>query len=173
MSFPNDPMEGEKFLTLRRPCSCTCACIGRPDLEVYFVEGDGKERLLGYILHPWTLCAQEVTVQDSHKNTIFNVEAACSQLGLMCRACPCESCQLVHFDIKSPDGSQNLANLDRKSAGCCRSAAFQGDNFYVEFPTSFSKEQRALLFATVIFLDIRFFAENNETPANVAVSLDN
>lgn len=113
MSFPNDPMEGEKFLILRRPCSCTCACIGRPNLEVFLTEGDGKEHLLGYILHPFSLCAQELEVQDKHKNAIFRIEASCMQLGLCCSFMPCEACQFIHFDVKSPDGEKNLANLDR------------------------------------------------------------
>eukprot|EP01017_Pseudomicrothorax_dubius_P014966 TRINITY_DN1744_c0_g1_i3.p1 TRINITY_DN1744_c0_g1~~TRINITY_DN1744_c0_g1_i3.p1 ORF type:complete len:373 (+),score=51.35 TRINITY_DN1744_c0_g1_i3:132-1250(+) len=158
MSFPNDPMEGEKFLALRRECSCVCACLGRPTLNVFYIDA-GREIPLGFIVHPCTVSSHELEVQDAHKNPIYRIVAGCTQLGLLCSCCPFASCTFTHFDIKSPDYSTNLANLNRKTTGCCAGGA--GDRFHLEYPKDITPHSRALLLAAVLFLDMRFFRENN------------
>jgi len=77
-------------------------------------------------------------------------------MGLCCKKCPCEACQTVDFEVFDEEGD-SIAKLQKKSRGCCKSLTTTADNFFVEFPKNNNGKRRALLMASLIFLDYMFF----------------
>jgi len=147
----------EPFLRLERPCKCTCLCFDRPEVLVTLVEG-GRNEFLGKIIDPWNWCNMEFKVYDKENAKKYTIEGSCCQLGVWCR-CPCEPCQTVSFDVKSPSG-EVISKLEKRSAGCVQSWATDMDNFVLNFPQSATLQDKALLMSAVLFLDYRHFEQN-------------
>jgi len=152
-----EELDNEPFLKIDRPCKCTCYCFNRPEITLTWCE-NGKDEFIGKIKDPLNLCNLVVDVYDAHNNLKYKIDGSCCQLGMHCKL-PCEPCQTIDFDIKSPSG-ENVSTLQKRSQGCLQSAMSDADNFSVFFPPKATKEDKALIMAAVIFLDFRYFEEN-------------
>jgi len=118
----------------------------------------GKDEFLGKVKDPLNCCNLVVDVYDAHNNLKYKVDGSCYQLGMHCKF-PCDPCQTIDFDIKSPSG-ENVSTIQKRSPGCLKASMSDADNFSVFFPPKATKEDKALLMAAVIFLDFRYFEEN-------------
>jgi len=151
------------FLLLDRPCKCTCLCLERPELTVALVE-DGKNEPLGKIKDCYQCFNIRNEVYDKDSNLRFTIEASVCQMGMLCKA-PCESCETVTFEIKSPNGDI-VGSLIKKSPGCAKAMISDADNFALKFPPSATKEDKALLVSSVLLLDFRYFEEKGGNQQN-------
>jgi len=151
---------GVQFLWLHRECTCTFWCLNRPYLEVYFSES-GKEPgdYLGKIVNPFKWCNAELCVLGKENDVKYIIWGDCCQLGFLCKM-PFQPCQTVDFNIL--DGSRNPTDgrLQKRTAGCWKSAISDTSNFSLVFPTKATREERALLTAAVIMLDFMYFQES-------------
>jgi len=69
---------------------------------------------------------------------------------------PCESCQTIDFDIKTPSG-EVISTLQKKAPSCMAAMVTNLENFLIHFPQNATKEDKALIMAAVLFADYRFF----------------
>ncbi|EAS05396.1 scramblase (macronuclear) [Tetrahymena thermophila SB210] len=145
------------FLQMHRSFRCTCLCCNRPEVEVNVVD-NGQNLYAGKVVNPFYCCDLGVHVYDRAHNLKFIVEGSCCQCGVLCRPWPCESCQTVYFDVKSPDGTV-LSNLIKRSPGCLKACITNLDNFSVVFPPNASVEDKALLTATALLINYSYFEE--------------
>ncbi len=151
--------EYEPFLKLERPCKCTFLCFGRPEILVILVEG-GKKEYLGKIVDPFHCCGMGFDVYNKDNTKKYSIEGSCCQLGIWCKF-PCEACQTIDFDVKSPSG-EILSSLQKKSQGCLKAAMSDSDNFALNFPKSCTLADKALLMSAVLFVDFRYFEEKGK-----------
>lgn len=151
-----EELDNEPFLLLDRQCKCTCMCFNRPEMTVAWVE-DGKNEYIGKIKDIWQCCNICNEVYDKDNNLRYKIEANCCQIGMHCKG-PCESCEHVDFEIKSPSG-EIVSTLVKKSPGCVAAMVSDADNFSLSFPSNATKEDKALLMSAVLLLDFRYFEE--------------
>jgi len=154
----SEELDNEDFLKIDRPCKCTCWCFNRPEITVSCVE-DGKDTYIGKVVNPWTCCNVQLDVYDAANVLKYKIEASCCQLGFHCHA-PCESCQTIDFDIKSPSG-EVVSTLQKRAPSCVAAMATNMENFLVHFPKNATKEDKALLMCATLFADYRFFEKKN------------
>jgi len=152
----SEELDNEPFLLLDRPCKCTYMCCNRPEMTVTFVE-DGKNEYIGKIRDPWTCCNIVNEIYDKDNNLKYKIEASCLQLGFHFKL-PCDACETIDFDIKTPSG-EVISTIQKRSPGCLASAISDADNFSVNFPANASKEDKALIMCCAMFLDYRYFEE--------------
>lgn len=154
----DENVDGEPFLMVDRPCRCTFLCCNRPEMLVSYVE-NGSSSLLGKIKDPWNCCDLVLDVFDKDENLKYQINGNCCQLGLCCKW-PCEPCQTIDFEIRTPSGDR-IAGLQKRSAGCMKSMLTNADNFSLQFPHNATAEDKALLMCAVMFLDFRHFEEHH------------
>jgi len=145
------------FLRLERPCKCTCLCFQRPEVFVTLVE-NGQNEYLGKIKDPWNCCNMEFNVYNKDDTNKYNIEGSCCQLGVWCQW-PCEACQTIDFDVKSPSG-EVISSLQKRSQGCCKTMISDADNFLLNFPRNATVTDKALLMSSVLFIDFRHFEKS-------------
>jgi len=156
-----DDENDEEFLFFQKDFRCTCCCFNRPDIKVYY--SGGAERVyLGKAVAPCMACNIQLNVLDANDREIYKIHGSCCQLGLCCKGWPCEPCQTVGFDLFDTVKGEKVGALEKRTAGCLKSAVSDTSNFVVRFPEGCSKENKALLMATVIMLDYENFMEKVE-----------
>lgn len=152
----SEELDNEPFLLLDRPCKCTYMCLNRPEMTVTWVE-DGKSEYVGKIRDPWTCFNIVNEIYDKDNNLRYLVDGSCCQIGMHCKG-PLECCETIDFDIKTPSG-EVVSTLQKRSPGCAKAMFSDADNFAVNFPANATKEDKALLMCTTLFLDFRYFEE--------------
>lgn len=159
----NEP-SGNNFLRFEREFTCTCLCLARPMMEVFYVENkESNGDYLGKIINPFTCCSRNLEIYDNKNSLKYIIHGNCLQLGFFCPL-PCEPCQIIDFDILDANGGTIPGSrLQKRSAGCLKAAVSDADNFSLVFPPSSSKEDRALLMSAVIMMDFMFFEEKQDT----------
>jgi hypothetical protein len=157
--------EGEVVFKLVRECQCTCLCLNRPEMKVYYVEG-GQNHYLGRVYDPWDCCSNNYEVFDANNNQKFHVEADCCQLGFICK-CPCESCENIEFKLWSGKKERQEQSLMKRGAGNCgKNAISVADNFALPFPQNSTWEDKALLLALTLMIDFLMFEEPHDTKSS-------
>ena len=151
--------DGEPFLVVDRPCKCTWLCFNRPEMLVSYIE-DGSSQFLGRIKDPWNCCDLVLDVFDKDGNMKYKIDGSCCQLGLFCKW-PCEACETIDFDIKTPSGDR-IAGLQKRTPGFLKAMLSNADNFSLQFPHNATAEDKALLMCAVMFLDFRHFEEKSK-----------
>jgi len=111
----DEALDNEPFLQLDRPCKCTCLCFNRPEMTITYVE-DGRNDHIGKVRDLWQCCGIRFEVFDATDNLKYVIHGNCCQWGMWCRA-PCDACETVHFDIRSPSG-EIISSIKKKSPGC-------------------------------------------------------
>jgi len=156
----DEELDNENFLLIDRPCKCTVLCFNRPVITINCVQ-DGKDTYIGKVVNPWTLCNVVLDIFDKDNTHKYVLEASCCQLGFHCKW-PCEACQTIDFDIKTPSG-EVISTLQKKSS--CGGAILGVDFFTVHFPKNAPKEDKALIMAATLFADYRFFEQKDKKGA--------
>jgi len=155
----DEELDNEPFLLVDRPCKCTCYCCNRPEITVTYVE-DGKSEYIGKIRDPWTCMNIVNEIYDKDNNLRYTIEGSCCQIGMHCKG-PLECCEKIDFELKIPSGDI-VAGIQKKSPGCLQAMVSDADNFSVHFPANSTKEDKALIMCAVLFLDFRYFEENQK-----------
>lgn len=151
-----EDLDNEPFLNIDRPCMCTCYCLQRPEMTVKYV-ANGADEFVGKVIDPCQCGNIVLNLYNKSGSQAYVLEGSCCQMGLWCK-CPCEPCQNIEFKIKTALGEE-LSEVKKKSPGCFISQISDADNFSVVFPTGCTKEDKAVIMASVIFLDFRHFEE--------------
>ena len=147
-----------------RPFKCTCCCLARPELTVYWGTLDNTSNVIGKVLEPCTCIEIQMDLVDNASNSRFNIVADGCQCGICCRGSPCGRCSEVVFPIyKSSTQVKELGNcsgnIKRLFPGCLKSVATDADNFDVVFPIDASPEDKMMMIATALMIDYRFYNE--------------
>ena len=95
--------DGTNFLHFVRKFKCTCCCLARPSMHVYYTEGN-QSTYLGRIFDPCTINLY-FHVYGPNDEKLYTVYGDCCQLGIWCR-CPCEPCQTVDFEVRDANGNK-------------------------------------------------------------------
>ena len=111
-----------------RPFKCTCCCLARPELTVYWGTLDNTSNVIGKVLEPCTCIEIQMDLVDNASNSRFNIVADGCQCGICCRGSPCGRCSEVVFPIyKSSTQVKELGNcsgnIKRLFPGCLKSVA--------------------------------------------------
>jgi len=172
---------GDDFQTIAwmdRPFKCTCCCLDRPEMTVYWGELDNMTNCIGKIKEPCSCCDPQMDICDYTSNVRYQVIADGCQCGICCRGTPCGKCSEVMFPIfKSDCQNKEFANrtgtIQRKFAGCMKAAFTDADNFEVTFPFDASPEDKLLMIGTSLMIDFRFYNEDSgeSNNSNVVVNL--
>jgi len=131
--------------------------MSRPEITVTCVLNGGEE-FVGKVIDPCQCANIVLNVYNNHHSLAYIVDGSCCQLGIWCKF-PCEPCQNIDFKVKGADGME-LSNIKKKSPGCLVSSISDADNFALTFPQGCTKEDKAVLMCSVLFLDFRHFEEN-------------
>lgn len=145
-----------RFLNLNRPFSCVCCCFNRPKADIHYVPSGLK---IGSISDPWTcLCNYRFNIQDVDGSNVLRVDGGCCQWGIIA-PCPCGPCSRVTFDVSDLATGRNVATLVKHNPGLisCRRRCCPHVNYYSVKFANVDARSKALLIATSIFLDFRFF----------------
>lgn len=153
-----DVFQGDqKAFEISRPWTCTCLCLNRPKLEVKDVVDDAY---LGAVIDPCTCCGMKFRLVDKDDNDVAAVDGGCCQCGLCCPL-PCGPCSEVNFDITDASGS-NVGHMTKRVPGCCKFfLASDVDNYDITFDGVSDPETKALIMATALFIDFKYFNVNN------------
>ena len=156
-------MDGEIFLEVIRPFKFTCFCFQRPFVEVNYREG-GKNQYIGRILHNFDLCNMHMTLLDKTNKERYTIVGSIFQIGLMNqRGCPCKGCQQAFCFIH--DNTGEIVGIIEKRGKGFKGMISDADNFSILFPIKSTLEERACILAATLFLDFRYF-EDNENNRN-------
>jgi hypothetical protein len=158
------------FLTFRRQYQCTVLCCNRPLLEVS-CNWPGAKGVIGYIRNPFSFCDLAFTIHEvAGGPVIYEVSGSCCQCGIHC-TCPCDPCKEIKFDITTAaKGYMKTGILEKVWAGCAKELLSNADEYTIKFPEGIPWTHKALLVATCIFLDYRYFEESPGRRNDAAVA---
>jgi len=143
---------------LSRGFSCTCCCFNRPEVEI--TDAVSQERI-GSIRDPWACCDMTFSVRDAVNSDIIWARGGCCQPGLMCPL-PCGPCKWVTFDMEDTHSGKKIGQLSKHVPSCLKFLlACDVDNYKLEFGDVSDPRTKALLVALTIFIDFRYFSDNN------------
>lgn len=145
---------GESAFTLRRPCTLTCCCFGRPTIDVTDVETGVR---LGSIREPFTCWDFKFSIEDADDNTVMKVGSDSCQWGLCCPY-PCGPCATVDMNVLQTRSA--LTGHVKKTMPLCWSFCKwkeQDADYRVDFGTVQAPEDKALLMALAILIDFKYF----------------
>lgn len=149
---------GQLCMRFSREYTCTCGPCGRPELNV-FAHVNGQEQFVGKIVDPYDCCNVTFQLQDAASNHVYTITTACCQCALCCN-CPCDDCQLVIFEMKNSSG-QVVNKIHKKGKGVLHNMLTDADDFEIRFTSDMDWKVRALLLATIIFIDYRMFEDKD------------
>ena len=157
-------LDGEMFLELSRPFKLTCLCFQRPYIEVNYKEG-GKNEFIGRIVHNFDLCNMSMTLFDKTNTERYKIKGSVFQIGLMNqRGCPCKGCQQAFCFIH--DNTGEIVGIIEKRGKGFKGMISDADNFSILFPIRSTLEERACILAATLFLDFRYFEDNENNRNN-------
>lgn len=142
-----------------RECTCTCGPFNRPELNAYAYI-NGQEEFVGKIVDPYDCCDIRFQLKDSAGNTVYNITTPCCQCAFCCN-CPCDSCQTVTFEMKNKSG-EVVNKFQKKGKGLLSNLLSDAVDFNIRFTSDMDWKIRALLLATVIFIDYRMFEDRDK-----------
>jgi len=150
--YINNRGDESAILELNRECTCTFLCLERPELIVQNVINGGEVHI-GKIKDPWKCMDLQVDVHDETDTLKFKISGSGCQpglfQGLFCNW-SCETCQSIDFDIYDAAG-ENIGALQKST---------KTGNFTTFFPTGVTSNDRALLLAASIMLDLTYFLQS-------------
>ncbi len=133
-----DPDCKAPFLKFDFNSGCGFLCLFRPEMEVFFVEG-GQNEKLGKVVHPFQfLCSKIMEVYDANDSLRFIIKG-----GFCCQVCCSE------WTVCEPFGAA-VGNMKR-------SRTKKDCGWSVLFPKDSSGEDRALLVAAKMMIDVMYF----------------
>jgi len=160
--YNEQKVEDDKIcMRCKKDCRCTFYCFNRPEMEVWYTEGDA-EHYLGKAVDPFDFCNFGYVLKNENDQTEFRVKASCCQLYFWIK-CPCKACNVVKFEIKSADTDELVGELVRTGRDCLKNMIMDedGDTFTVDFPKNTTWRQRAMLMNLVVFIDFSMFEDTS------------
>lgn len=147
----------EKAFHLDRPCSCTCACLGRPTATMT----DKDDNIIGSIRDPSGLCkGLSFEINDPEGETVLTMGTGLCPIGYYCPLPWCPTCRDISMPITDANGEQ-VGMLTKRVPGMFKFlAAPDVDNYEVSWEGVEDPKLRALLMATTMFIDFRYFNDN-------------
>ena len=148
-----------------RPFKCTCFCLERPELSVYWGQLDNTSCLIGKVKEPCTCVDINMDICDPGNNIRYAIQADGCQCGIVCRGSPCGKCSEVTFPIYNNNievkefGNRN-GTIQRKFNGCAKATFTNADNFEITFPIGSSPEDKLLMIGTALMIDYRYYNED-------------
>ena len=142
------------YLTIDKPCKCSCFCCCRPYMDVRHVD-TGK--FFGRIREPFACCDLVTEVYDCTGNLRYTLNANCCQDGLCCGAA-CQKLMDIQFDILQ--GGAVVGRLCKVPADFAEFWS-KADSYSVQFPPMATPEEKMLLIVAALMIDYSFF-ENEE-----------
>lgn len=145
---------------LKRDWTCTVCCFNRPVVEVHDAVTGEK---VGSLQDPFACCDLTFHVRDSEDKNVLDVNGGCCQWGLCCPL-PCGPCSEVAFPIQDTESGNEVGNLQKKVPSCLKFlVASDVDNYKLDFGGVKHPQYKALLIATAIFIDFRYFNDNSSS----------
>jgi len=159
---------------MERPCTyCTFLCINRPMAKIT----NSKDETLGYVRDPCALCPMNMSfeVKDQNEETMYTASSGFCQWGICCPL-PCGPCKTVEFPIYETSSGNEVGLMQKKTKNCfktlCCSFCFDDtENYTLTLEGIPDLRSRILLMSLAIFLDFRYF-QNNEDDANATGAAD-
>ena len=158
--------DNDKQVVLRgeKEGKCTCCCQNRTELKVYECgKGSDEEDYIGRVYDPCDMCNFRFTIYDKADVPIYGLKASCMQCYFWCR-CPCDSCQVVNFDMTEGESDKIIGQLMKRGRGFAKNMILGDDNdvFIVDFPPNSDYIHRALLMKAAIFIDYTMFEDSSQ-----------
>lgn len=149
--------EPEKFLSISRPFTPSCCCFNRPIADVTL---DSSGQKIGSIRDPWACCNFTFDLRDAEGETVYKVDGGCCQLGVWCPL-PCGPFSRINLDVLESDTGEKVGQITKQIPGWCKwFFAPDVDNYQVDFEGVKGARWRAMLMAFTLFLDFRYFNDN-------------
>ena len=142
------------YLTINKPCRCSCFCCCRPYMDVRHVD-TGK--FFGRIREPCVCCDPTVQLYDCQGVLRYVISANCCQDGLCCGAA-CQKLNDIEFLIYQ--NGMVVGRLRKLSANVAEFFT-KADSYSVEFPSTATPEEKMLLITAGLMIDYSYF-ENEE-----------
>jgi hypothetical protein len=173
MQYDEKDEENDKMIVLRgeKECKCTYFCLNRTEMKVYETKGGEHEDYIGRVYDPCDMCNFGFKIYDKADVCIYGLKASCMQCYFWCR-CPCDSCQIVNFDMTEGETDKIIGQLMKRGRGCARNMVLGDDNdvFVVDFPSNSDYLHRALLMKAAIFIDYTMFEDSSQNKQQGQVS---
>lgn len=118
----------------------------RPEMQV----SDGSGRPIGRVDDPCALCVMDQTIKDANGQFRYGVKGTICQIGL---CCPCFGD--VVFDVTN-QGGEHVGEI-RKMFDGCEELCLGTNKFKVIFPNNVTVEDRSLIFASAMLVDLQYF----------------
>jgi len=152
----SDSEKPDVYLELVKNCQWNCWCFNRPEISINYVEND-QTLNLGKIVYPCALpCCLDLNVMDAQGTQRFKIHGECLQVGLWCKY-PCQFFQTIVFDIFEGSSTTPLGSLARHQDDYLKACCTDLDSYCLNFSTSMSWTDRALLLSAAVFLDFMRF----------------
>jgi len=143
---------------LERDWTCTFCCFNRPVVTVTDAVTGEK---IGSLQDPFACCDLTFTVRDSMDNAALKLNGGCCQWGLCCPL-PCGPCAEVDFPIEDSQTGSEVGHLQKRVPSCLKFlGAPDVDNYKLDFGGVKNPQYKAMLIATSIFIDFRYFNNNS------------
>lgn len=114
---------------------------------------------IGSVQDPWSCCDTTFVIYDENDNAILKVHGSCCQCGKFC-SCPCGPCKSIKYHITAVKDNQDVGLLERTFRLANLTSLTDADNYVVHFEKIADPKWKALVMATAIFLDMRYFEES-------------
>jgi len=149
------------FMHLERPCTMTCLCFDRPEVEISELPSG---RVIGYITDPFAICNLNFVVHDQNRNPLLRSDTPLCRCGLCC-PCPCSGipCNEVQFPVTDISTGQDVAMVHKFwMFGDICPCLGEWDNYWAEFGAINSPDYKMLILALSVFIQMRFFDRRNQ-----------
>eukprot|EP00928_Gymnodinium_smaydae_P024079 TRINITY_DN1960_c1_g2_i1.p1 TRINITY_DN1960_c1_g2~~TRINITY_DN1960_c1_g2_i1.p1 ORF type:complete len:482 (-),score=63.49 TRINITY_DN1960_c1_g2_i1:231-1676(-) len=170
--FPGfQPNNDRPCLYLERPVALDCYCFCRPYVDVYDVRNGVKVKL-GIISDPWHCLDMTFHIHVGPNATeeswpTLIVRGAGCQPGADCDCCcGCcgRTCREAYLEVINPKkDDKTVAFITKGWAGAGKETFTNANNYYVDFGEIKDPSCKALLLATTLFVNYRFFEGTSGT----------
>ena len=156
----------QSFAIFEKPyrCACLflCACCTRPTFNI-FING-GKEKI-GFIREIRTACDPTLNVFSKNNVLRYTISGSCCQCGYCCRDLCCGMCNSATFSIYN-----GADDKKEKPEGTISKIKFSGNKVKpdyeqstIVYPIQASCEDKVLILAAALFIQILYFQNINNT----------
>ena len=156
----------QRFAIFEKPyrCACLflCACCTRPTFNIFINEGNEK---IGYIREIRTACDPTLNVFSKYDTLKYTISGSCCQCGYCCKDLCCGMCNSATFSIYN-----GADDKKEKPEGTISKIKFSGNKVKpdyeqstIVYPIQASCEDKVLILAAALFIQILYFQNINNT----------
>ena len=156
----------QRFAIFEKPyrCACLflCACCTRPTFNIFINEGNEK---IGYIREIRIACDPTLNVFSKYDTLKYTISGSCCQCGYCCKDLCCGMCNSATFSIYN-----GADDKKEKPEGTISKIKFSGNKVKpdyeqstIVYPIQASCEDKVLILAAALFIQILYFQNINNT----------